>query len=395
MITQRQLFLKHLAQTSNSPLLLEIEKAEGIYLYDKSGKKYIDLISGIAVSNIGHSHPYVIEAVKNQLDKYMHLMVYGEYVQSPQVLLADMLTNYLPEHLNSVYLVNSGSEANEGAIKLAKRYTGRYEIIAFKNAYHGSTQGTLSIMGNEYYKQPFRPLIPGTKFIEFNNEDHLSEITSKTAAVIVEPIQGEAGITLPVSHFLIKLKERCQDTGSLLILDEIQTGLGRTGTLFAFEQYKISPDIITLAKAFGGGMPLGAFIASKGIMSCLVDNPVLGHITTFGGHPVSCVAAKASLEVLLKENYIDKVYDKENLFRSLLKHPKIKSIRGKGLFLAIDVGNSDIVHKTIDICISKGLVTDWFLFNDTSIRVAPPLIINEKQIKDACNIIIASLNEIE
>lgn len=394
MITQRQLFLKHIAQTSDSPLMLDIEKAEGIYLYDKKGKKYIDLISGIAVSNLGHRNPYVIKKIKEQLDNYLHLMVYGEYIQAPQVNLAKLLTDLLPDRLNSVYFVNSGSEANEGALKLAKRHTSRNEIIAFKNAYHGSTHGALSIMGDEYFKQPFRPLLPGINFIEFNNTSQLVQITEKTAAVIVEPIQGEAGIIVPENNYLSELRKRCDETGTLLILDEIQTGMGRTGTMFAFEQYNIVPDIITLAKAFGGGMPLGAFISSKEIMHCLTNNPVLGHITTFGGHPVSCASALASLEVLVKENLLSEIKTKEKLFKKFLIHPTIKNVRGKGLFLAIELESKNIVQKVIKHAIDKGLITDWFLFNESSIRIAPPLNITEKQISEACEILVSSLDSV-
>ncbi|MBN2519986.1 MAG: aspartate aminotransferase family protein, partial [Bacteroidales bacterium] len=285
MITEKQLFLKFLAQTSDSPLMLEIEKAKGIYIFDKNGKKYIDLIGGIAVSNIGHRHPNVIKAIKDQSDRYLHTMVYGEHIQSPQINFASLLINQLPVNLNSVYLVNSGSEANEGAIKLAKKYTGRFEIIAFKNAYHGSTQGSLSLMGCEEYKIPFRPLVPGIQFIEFNNNNDLKTITHKTAAVIIEPVQGEAGVILPHDDFLKKLAEKCKKEGSLLIFDEAQTGFGRTGNLFAFEKYKVIPDVITIAKGMGGGMPIGGFVSSKEIMHSLAENPALGHITTFGGHP--------------------------------------------------------------------------------------------------------------
>jgi len=332
MLTERQLFYNHVAQTSDSPIALEIEKAEGIYMYDNNGKKYIDLIAGVSVSNLGHRHPNVINAIKQQLDKYMHLMVYGEYIQTPQVEFAQLLVKQLPESLNNVYFVNSGSEANEGALKLAKRYTKRSEIIAFKNAYHGSTHGVLSVLGNEYFKQSFRPLVPGVKFIEFNNENDLSQITEKTACVIVEPVQAEAGIIVPENNYLQKLRQRCNQTGTLLIFDEIQTGFGRTGKLFAFQTYNVTPDIFTIAKGMGGGMPIGAFVANKKIMSAFKDNPVLGHITTFGGHPVSAAAAKANLETLLNENIIDNVNKKGELFRKLLVHNKIKSIRGVGLF---------------------------------------------------------------
>lgn len=392
MFTQRQLFLDHLAQTSETPLALEIEKAEGIYLYDVSGKRYLDLISGISVSNIGHRHPKVIAAIKDQLDKYMHLMVYGEYIQSPQVQLAKKLSEHLPSNLSSVYFVNSGSEAIEGAMKLAKRFTGRTEIVSFKNAYHGSTQGSLSIMGNEEFKNAFRPLLPDTKQIEFNNADDLKQITSKTACVVVETIQGEAGAIVPQNNFLKQLRERCTEVGALLVADEIQCGFGRTGKLFAFEHYNIVPDILCLAKGMGGGMPIGAFISSKEIMNSLSTNPILGHITTFGGHPVCCAASLTTLNVLLEEKLIETVEAKEKFFRKLLKHPKIKSVNGKGLLLAVEFDNYEQNKKIIDACIEKGVIVDWFLFNAQSMRIAPPLTITEEEIKFACEVIIKSIN---
>ena len=388
MLTQRQLFFNHIAQTSELPLALEIEKAEGVYLYDVSGKRYIDLISGISVSNIGHRHPKVIAAIKDQLDKYMHLMVYGEYIQSPQVQFAKLLSEHLPSTLSSVYFVNSGSEAIEGAMKLAKRFTGRTEIISFKNGYHGSTQGSLSIMGNEEFKNAFRPLLPDTKQIEFNNSDDLKLITSKTACVVVETIQGEAGAIVPQTNFLKALRERCTEVGALLVADEIQCGFGRTGKLFAFEHYNVVPDILCLAKGMGGGMPIGAFISSKEIMHSLTNNPILGHITTFGGHPVCCAAGLATLNVLLEEKLIDSVEEKEQLFRKLLKHPKIKSIKGKGLLLALEFDNYEQNKKIIDACIEKGVIVDWFLFNSHSMRIAPPLTITEEEIRFSCDIIL-------
>jgi len=388
MLTQRQIFFNHLAQTSETPLALEIEKAEGIYLVDVSGKRYMDLISGISVSNVGHRHPKVIAAIHNQLDKYMHLMVYGEFIQSPQVQLAKLLADNLPKNLSSVYFVNSGSEAIEGAMKLAKRFTGRTEIISFKNGYHGSTHGSLSIMGNEDFKNAFRPLLPDVRQIEYNNPDDLKYITSETAGVIVETIQGEAGAVVQKNDFLKLLQNRCNEVGALLVADEIQCGFGRTGKLFAFEHYNFIPDIICLAKGMGGGMPIGAFISSKEIMHCLSNNPLLGHITTFGGHPVCCAASIATLTVLLEENLIEQVETKEKLFRSLLKHPKIKSINGKGLLLALEFESYELNKKIIDKCITKGVVTDWFLFNSHSMRIAPPLTITEEEIKAACQIIL-------
>jgi len=388
MLTQRQLFLQYMAQTSNSPIALEIVKAEGVYLYDIQGKEYIDLISGISVSNIGHRHPKVIKAITDQLDKYLHLMVYGEYIQSPQVLLAKKLIENLPESLNNVYFVNSGSEAVEGALKLAKRFTGRREVIAFKNAYHGSTIGALSIMGNEEFKNPFRPLLPEVNFIEFNNIRHLACITNKTACVVAETIQGEAGVIVPQKEFLIALRNKCHETGTILILDEIQTGFGRTGSLFAFEQFDIVPDIIAIAKGMGGGMPIGAFIASKEMMMCLAEKPPLGHITTFGGNPVCCAAALATLEVIINDKLSDAALNKEKLFRQSLKHPKIKKIHGKGLLLAIEwhknINNQEIIKR----CIDHGVVVDWFLFAPGRMRIAPPLTISEAEIEKACRIII-------
>lgn len=373
-------------------MALEIEKAEGVYLVDTSGKRYLDLISGIAVSNVGHRHPKVIAAIKDQLDKYMHLMVYGEYIQSPQVQLAKLLSSQLPDNLDSVYFVNSGSEAIEGAMKLAKRFTGRTEIISFQNAYHGSTQGSLSIMGNEEFKNAFRPLLPDVRQIEYNNTEQLSQITERTACVVVETIQGEAGAIVPDKNFLKHLSEQCKAKGALLIVDEIQSGFGRTGKLFAFEHYYIVPDIMCIAKGMGGGMPIGAFISSKEIMNSLTSNPILGHITTFGGHPVCCAAAYATLNVLLEEQLMGEVEEKEQLFRSLLRHSKIKSIHGKGLLLALEFENYEENKKIIDICIEKGVITDWFLFNSHSMRIAPPLTISREEIKFACETIVAAIN---
>ncbi|MGQ0827555.1 MAG: aspartate aminotransferase family protein [Bacteroidota bacterium] len=391
MFTQRQFFLNHLAQTSETPLALEIEKAEGVYLYDTSGKRYLDLISGISVSNVGHRHPKVTAAIKDQLDKYMHLMVYGEYIQSPQVQLAKSLSEYLPKNLSSIYFVNSGTEAIEGAMKLAKRFTGRTEIISFKNAYHGSTHGSLSIIGSEELKNTFRPLLPDTKQIEFNNINDLKNITERTACVVVETIQGEAGAIVPRADFLKRLHKRCTEAGALLVADEIQCGFGRTGKLFAFEYYDFVPDILCLAKGMGGGMPIGAFISSKKIMNTLTNNPALGHITTFGGHPVCCAASLATLNILLEEKLIEEVEAKEKLFRKLLKHPKIKSVNGKGLLLAVEFDSYDQNKTIIDKCIEKGVVVDWFLFNSHSMRIAPPLTITEEEIEFACEIILKTI----
>ncbi|MCK4661224.1 MAG: aspartate aminotransferase family protein [Bacteroidales bacterium] len=384
-MSTRQLFFQHIGQTSPFPLQLEIEKAEGIYLIDKNGKKYIDLVSGVSVSNLGHRHPKVIKAIKDQLDKYTHLMVYGEYIQTPQVKLAKLLSDNLPKKLDCTYFVNSGSEAIEGSLKLAKRYTGRTEIIAFKNAYHGSTHGALSILGNEKFKKSYRPLLPDIKFIEFNNINDLENITKKTACVVIEPIQAEAGIIEPINDFLNTLRKKCNKTGTLLIFDEVQTGFGRTGSLFAFSHYNVVPDILALAKAMGGGMPIGAFISSKKIMDSFKSNPVLGHITTFGGHPVSCAAALASLQVLLEDKIIEQIETKGKLFRKYLKHPSIKEIRGKGLLLSVELENKDKLMNFHKTCLNNGIIFDLFLFCDTAFRIAPPLIITENEIKNICD----------
>ncbi len=391
MPTLRQLFLLNNAQTTNFPLLLEFERAEGIYMYDRQGKAYIDLISGIGVSNLGHSNTYVIAAIKDQLDKYMHLMVYGEYVQTPQVRFAEKLISLLPANLQSVYFTNSGAEAVEGALKLAKRFTGRQQIIAFLNSYHGSTHGALSIMGNEEFKQAYRPLLPGVSFIDITRHQDLDKISDQTACVIIETIQGEAGVRVPDAAYMQALRARCSETGTLLVLDEIQTAFGRTGKLFAFEHFNIVPDILLLAKALGGGMPVGAFIASLHIMSALKENPILGHITTFGGHPVCCTAGLAALEVLINENLVSTVPEKEVLFRKLLVHPAIKEIRGKGLMLALEFENFDLNKKIIDRCIEHGVITDWFLHCSNAMRIAPPLIITHDEIKKTCEVILEAV----
>ncbi len=392
MITQRQVFLQHMAQTTSFPLSLEIERAEGLYLYDTSGKKYMDLISGISVSNVGHRHPKVLNAIQLQLEKYLHLMVYGEYIQSPQVQLAQWLSNHLPEDLNCSYFVNSGSEAIEGALKLAKRITGKTEIISFKNAYHGSTMGALSVGGNENFKNAFRPLLPDVRILEFNNTDQFKSLSLKnTACILVEPIQGEAGIIPATKEFLSALRTLCNENNCLLIFDEIQSGAGRTGKLFAFEHYTIEPDILCIAKGMGGGMPIGAFISSHQNMQSLTNKPMLGHITTFGGHPVSCAASKAAFELLYEEALMTQIPAKEHLFRSLLQHPTIKEIRGKGLLLALQFDSFENTKKIIDTCIQNGVITDWFLFCDNAMRIAPPLTITETQIKDACVVILNAI----
>ena len=391
-LSHRQLFLNNLAQTTDFPLLLEIEFAEGIFLFDKEGKKCMDLISGIGVSNVGHRHPRIVEAIKNQVDKYLHLMVYGEFVQSPQVEAAKKILSTLPSNLNNIYFTNSGSEAVEGAMKLAKRYTGRSEIISFDNAYHGSTQGSLSVSGSENFKNAFRPLLPAIKKINFNSFDNLSAITHQTAAVIIETIQGEAGIKLPENNFLKQLRDICSEKGALLILDEIQTGFGRTGKFWAFEHYNIIPDILLCAKGMGGGMPIGAFIANQEVMGSLKNNPILGHITTFGGHPVSCAACSATVDVIKNDKLMEDVGQKEILFKKLLVHPKIKNVRGKGLMLAVEFENFEILKPIIDKAIIKGVLTDWFLYCDNAMRISPPLIITDGQIKEACEIILSCID---
>lgn len=394
MISHKELFLLNNAQTSTSPNLLEIESAEGLYLYDKGGKSYMDLVSGFAVSNIGHRHPKVIEAIKQQLDKYLHLTVYGEFVQSPMVLFAQKLISVLPEQLNNVYFVNSGTEATEGALKLAKRFTGRSGIISCYHAYHGSTHGALSVMGNEHYKQKYRPLLPDVSFINFGLEADLELITTETACVIMETVQGEAGIRVATRAYMQKLREKCNETGTLLILDEIQAAFGRTGKLFAFENYGIVPDILLLAKALGGGMPIGAFIANREVMGVLKENPILGHITTFGGHPVSSVSGLASLNVILDNDMVAGVNAKGELFKELLVHPLINEVRGIGLMMAIQLDSFEQVERVSKFCAADGVVIDWFLHCETALRVAPPLIITETEIREACKIILKALDTI-
>lgn len=392
MLSLRQLFLRHLAQTSSAPLGLEIARAEGVYLYDTEGRRYIDLIAGIGVSSLGHRHPRVEAAVRAQLERYWHTMVYGEYVLAPQVQLAALLAEQLPG-LDSVYFVNSGAEATEGAMKLAKRYTGRAEIIACRWAYHGSTQGAASLMWPTDFTLPYHPLLPGIRHISYNCHVCLEQITRRTAAVIVEPIQAESGLTLPDVSWLQALRQRCDAVGALLVLDEIQTSCGRTGRLFAFEPYGIRPDILLLAKGFGGGMPIGAFVAPKHIMQVLSYAPPLGHITTFGGHPVSAAAALATMQELIESSLMAQVPAKERLFRQLLAHPRIREVRSAGLWLAVDLDDAALVQRAIAGCLRRGVVTDWFLFNDRALRIAPPLVISTDEIHTACHAIIASLNE--
>lgn len=382
----RQLFLQHVAQTSDAPLSLEIVRAEGCVLTDAAGTEFIDLIGGISVANVGHRHPSVVNAIRKQTDAYLHVMVYGEFVQSPQVQYAQLLTRHLPESLNSVYFTNSGAEAVEGAMKLAKRATGRTGIVAFEHSYHGSTQGALSIIGSEYWRNAYRPLLPGILHARYNNNEDLSLIGSDTACVVVETIQAEAGIIAPNARWLRALAQRCHETGAQLVLDEIQAGFGRTGRLWGFQHFDIVPDILLLGKALGGGMPLGAFIADRTLMNHLADRPVLGHITTFGGHPVCCAAGMAALEVLLEAD--PGVAEKEQLFLSLLVHPRIVSVRSFGLWLAVGFGDFARCKKVIDHCIARGVLTDWFLFAPDCLRISPPLIINEAQIRQACAVIL-------
>tara|TARA_R110002020_G_scaffold247059_1_gene461018 strand:- start:114 stop:1304 length:1191 start_codon:yes stop_codon:yes gene_type:complete len=393
-MNNRQLFLQHLAQTTDFPLMIEVERAEGIYLFGPNGEKYIDLISGIGVSNVGHRHPKVLDAIQNQIDKYLHLMVYGEYVQSPQALLAKALCDTLPGKLDNVYLVNSGSEAIEGALKLAKRYTGKPNLISCINAYHGSSHGSLSVGGNEIFKQAYRPLLPGVSHINYGEILDLENIDSNTAAVLVETIQGEAGIRVATKEYFLALRKRCDETGTLLILDEVQCGFGRTGKFWAFEHFGIIPDIVVCAKGMGGGMPIGAFIANTEVMGVFKNNPILGHITTFGGHPVSSAASLATIQILHEEKLIEEVEKKANLIKSLLVHPKIKSIRNKGLLMAVGFESFDVLKPIIDRAIEFGVITDWFLFCDDAMRIAPPLTITSAEIEEACTIILRAIEEV-
>ena len=387
-------FYDHIGQTSDSPMGLEIEKADGIYLYSTDGKRYVDMVSGVSVCNVGHSNQKVIDAVCDQVKNHMHLMVYGEFIQSPQSEFAKLLVDNLPSSLNCVYFVSSGSEAIEGAMKLAKRHTGRTEIVSFKNAYHGSTHGALSIMGDEFFRASFRPLLPDVRQLQYNNIDELSQITERTAAVIIEPFQGEAGFIAPKKGFLQALRDRCDKVGATLIFDEIQTGFGRSGELFVCQKYGITPDILVMAKAMGGGMPLGGFVSSKEIMSVFKTNPVLGHITTFGGHPVCCAAAKAALEYLLDENLISQIESKRKCFVDNLSNiEEIVEIRSEGLLIALDFGSSEKCDTILKKCFDNGLVTETFLFNDHSIRIAPPLTITTEEIIEVCKLLRKSIQK--
>ena len=393
-MNNRQLFFKHLGQTSQFPLAIEIEKAEGVFMYDSENKVYLDLISGIGVSTIGHRHPNVISAIKNQIDKHLHVMVYGEFITTPQVQLAHALTETLPGSLDNVFLVNSGSEATEGALKLAKRHTGKSKIISCINAYHGSTSGALSIAGDEKLKAPFRPLLPDTHLVKFGEVDELNIIDHQTAAVIIETVQGEAGVRCANEEYFSILRKKCDEVGALLILDEIQCGFGRTGKFWAFEHYDVTPDILLCAKGMGGGMPIGAFISSKEIMYDLTHDPILGHITTFGGHPVSSAASLATIQVLKEDMLISSVPEKESLFLSLLKHEKIKEVRSKGLMMAVEFDSFEYLEKVIHQLLENGVLTDWFLFCDNSMRIAPPLTISNEEIKMACNKILQAIDHV-
>ena len=386
-MTNRQIFLNHIGQTSPAPLLLEIVKAAGCKLYDVNNKEYIDLIGGISVCNIGHGNQKVKDAINEQVNAYLHVMVNGELVLSPQTSFAKMLIDHLPPSLNSVFFTASGTEATEGAMKLAKRFSGRTQIAAFNNSYHGSTQGALSIMGSEYWRNAFRPLLPDILHLTFNSFESLEYITDQTAGVVAETIQAEAGVIVPDIKWMQALRKKCDETGTLLILDEIQCGFGRNGTLWAFQQFDIIPDILLLGKAIGGGMPLGAFIADKKIMDTLTNNPVLGHINTFGGHPVCCAAGLAAMKVLIDENLIQNVFAKEKFFRSQLNHNKIKAIRSCGMMIALEFESFDQNKKVIDELIEKGVITDWFLFAPECLRIVPPLTITNEEIEQVCKII--------
>ncbi len=392
-MNNRALFLRHVAQTSPAPMGLEMVKAKGIYQYAADGKRYVDLISGFSVANIGHGHPKVVKAVQEQAEQFMHLIVYGEFIQSPQVEYARLLTEHLPAALNCVYFTNSGTEATEGALKLAKRFTGRSKIIAFHNSYHGSTQGALSVMGDEYFRNAYRPLLPQVYHYPFGSDESITSIDTNTACVIVETVQAESGVSRAPDGWLAALRSRCTQQGAMLILDEIQAGFGRTGTLWAFQQYDIVPDILLLGKALGGGMPLGAFIAGYDVMQSLTHQPVLGHITTFGGHPVSCAAGKAAFEVLLEDGYIAGVKEKELILKKELIHEAITDVKTGGLWASVGFDSFDTNLRVIHRCISNGLITDWFLFAANRMRIAPPLTITNDELKTCCDIMINSIGE--
>jgi acetylornithine/succinyldiaminopimelate/putrescine aminotransferase len=389
----QQDFFKYQAQTTQFAAGFEVEKAEGSYIFGTDGKKYLDFVAGVSANTLGHSHPKIVTAIKEQADKYLHVMVYGEYAQEKPVELCKLLAEATPEPLEITYLVNSGAEAIDGSLKLAKRYTGREEIVSFKNSYHGNTHGALSVSGNEYHKREFRPLLPMVSFIEFNNENDFDKITEKTACVILETIQGAAGFLVPNDDYLIKLKKRCEEVGTLLILDEIQPGFGRTGKLFSFEHFGIVPDILVMGKGMGGGVPVGAFMSSKKIMETLSHSPKLGHITTFGGNPLIAAASHATLKEVLESGLMDEVAEKEELFRKLLVHPKIKNINGKGLMLAVNLETPDYTLNVAKRCMKKGLVVFWQLYRNEYLRISPPLTISKDEITEGCQIILDVLNE--
>ena len=389
----KESFIIHQGQTTPFPLCIDVASAEGVYITDKSGKTYLDLVAGVSACTIGHCHPRVVKAIQDQSSKYMHVMVYGEFIQEPQLALAKKLASLLPDTLNSTYFVNSGVEAIEASMKLAKRYTGRAEIISCKNSYHGSTHGALSIMGKETYKQKFRPLLPNCRQIIYNDLDSLNEITKNTAAVIIEPIQGATGFITPKDGYLKLVREKCDEVGALLIFDEIQTCFGRTGNLFGLETYSVIPDILCMAKGMGGGMPIGSFTTSTEKMHSLREDPMLGHITTFGGHPIVCAASLATLDELCETQLFREVEKKETLFRALLKHPKIKEIRGKGLMLAIELDDAKLCQKVVHRGIEQGIITFFFLFSKTAVRLSPPLTISDDEIRHAANIILNILDE--
>ncbi len=388
-------FFKYQAQTTPHPLAVEVSHAEGSYVYDSSGKSYLDFVAGVSACSLGHRHPRVVEAVKNQLDKFLHVMVYGEYAQKPAVKLSKLLARELPAPLEKTYLTNSGTEAIEGSLKLARRYSGRTEIIAAKNAYHGNTMGSLSLMTYEERQKPFRPLIGDVSFIEFNAEEELQKITKRTAAVILETIQGGAGFILPQDNYLQKVKKRCEDVGALLILDEIQPGFGRTGKLFGFQHFGVVPDIVAMGKGMGGGLPIGAFTASEEMMDSLSDHPKMGHITTFGGNPVIASAALATLQEITETDLIAGTLKKEKLFRELLAHPLISEVRGKGLMLAPILQTAEIANELVLRAQERGLILFWLLFEKRAVRISPPLTISEEEIRKGCGIIIALLDELQ
>jgi len=393
-MNNRQLFLQHVAQTSESPIGIEMVEAAGVTLTDVHGKTYTDFIAGFSVCNIGHSHPEVVKAVQEQAAKYMHLIVYGEFIESPQVQYASLLASHLPQNLDCVYFTSSGAEATEGALKLAKRVTGKTKILACNKAYHGSTQGALSVMGDEYWRNAYRPLLPEVYHFNYNDDALVDAIDNTVACVIVEPVQAESGVTPGRKEWLAQVRKKCDDHCVLLIFDEIQSGFGRTGTLFAFEQMGVVPDVLLVGKAVGGGMPLGAFISSHKLMSTLTVAPVLGHITTFGGHPVSCAAGKKAFEILLQEKYIDTVPAKSELLKSLLQHPAIVQMQGIGLWFSLQFSSDALAQKVAHTCVQNGVITDWFLFAPDCIRVAPPLIIAEAEIRAACTIILQSIDQV-